>query len=253
MTHEVERVTWQTLQGLLNQVDPQRTGYVIDAGVGHFDFYWEWAANMGFPALAVEPAPDERLVELCAEQAVPLFAGALSHTSDEAILYRADERDLRSLEGAVWGGMTAGETILTLTLPDLVARYTIGRITLLKLDVEGAEPRILSRLGDLPPDCLPQILCVEVGGEGPYASRRGPWSLLHLRAVRSMFQDLAFYGYREAVLIGAGGRLVIRSFTPAAPRFEATDNWGNVILVRDPLPAGSLLSLAQAGGVGWPV
>lgn len=229
--HEVERVTWEIVSRLMQDADPQREGWAIDAGLGQGDYYCEWTHNLGYKSLAIEPMPTETAIRACEMSHIPLVSAALGNRDGVAVLYSAPERDLRSLHGEVWGGMQDDGDVEVITLPLLMRQYRIERLTLLKLDIEGAEPDVIETLEELASDELPSIVCFEFGGEGTAEYKRGPWSLEQQRRVNSSFKTLHRLGYRWGVLVGSGDVFFVRK-TDGNSNFLSSDNWGNAILAR---------------------
>lgn len=234
--HTVERMTWDCIRQLMPILDPDRGGWAIDAGLGSFDFYCGWFHDLGYPTLAIEPAPGPEAVEVCKRSDIPLVRAALGKRDGKATLFHAPDRDLRSLKGSVWGGMQPSGKVEVVTLSTLVGRFQIERTTVLKLDIEGAEPDALFGLPLLGGRQLPLILSVEWGGEWPYHTRKGPWKRSHLERVRAMFRMLSELGYEHGIMVGSGAELIVRPIESKRLRFKASDNWGNAILTRNVSP-----------------
>ena len=246
--HDVERLTWACVSRAMQAIDPDRWGWVIDAGLGRDDYYCEWATNLGYRSVAIEPDPTETAIRACETAQIPLIKAALSNQDGTATLYHAPTRDLRSLDGELWGGMAAANEVELVSLAYLTIRLEMMRITLLKLDIEGTEPEVLETLVDLPQHLLPDVLCFEWGGEGTMAEGRGPWRMSHLRQVRRCFESLSLLGYAQGLLIGSGEGLIMRQFTNQ-PAFLGGDNWGNAILTRAGIASAVLQEYALADEV----
>lgn len=244
--HDVERLTWACVSRAMQEIDPDRQGWAIDAGLGRGDYYCEWAHNLGYRSLGIEPEPTETAVHACEVSHIPLVKAALSDRDGTAMLYHAPTRDLRSLDGNLWGGMTASVEVEEVSLATLIYRHEMQRITLLKLDIEGTEPDVLLTLPDLPKDLLPSVLCFEWGGEGEMKFLAGPWHPVHLLRVHRAFDLLKTLGYGDGVLIGEGSDgLLVRPFA-GQPRFSPTDNWGNAVLTRCEIGSARLCEWALA-------
>lgn len=248
--NDVERCTWNCIRGLMLSLDPDRSGWAIDTGLGHFDFYCEWMRQLGYPTLAIEPAIDPDVIEMCSRQGIVLVEAALGGVDGIATLYSAPDRDLRSLDGTLWGGMTPVEAVQSLTLPTLLDRYGIERVTALKLDIEGAEPAALSCLPDLAADQLPLVISFEWGGEYPAKTERGPWQPDQQKRVNETFSLLSRLGYGRGLLIGSGDGFILRPIADGhAPwYFEPDDNWGNAVLTRAAVSVDTLVEYTQNEG-----
>jgi FkbM family methyltransferase len=248
--NDVERCTWNCIRGLMLSLDPDRSGWAIDAGVGHFDFYCEWMRQLGYPTLAIEPVIDPDVVEMCSRQGIVLVEAALGDLDGTATLYSASDRDLRSLDGNLWGGMTPVEAVVSVTLPTLLGQHGIERVTALKLDIEGGEPAALSRLPDLAADQLPLVISFEWGGEWPAKTGRGPWQPAQQRRIKETFQMLDRLGYKRGLVIGSGGTSILRLIDEGSMPwlFEPDDNWGNAVLTRGSVGVDTLVEYMQSEG-----
>lgn len=229
--HDVECTTWEIISALIQEADPARDGWVIDAGLGNDDYYCEWTHNMGYKSLAIEPDPTPGAVNACEVSRIPLVSAALGGSEGVAILYSAPERELRSLHGDVWGGMEDAGDVEVVTLPLLLRQYGVERVTLLKLDIEGAEPDVIRTLLELDKDALPSVICFEFGGEGTAECGRGPWSTAHQKRVSAAFKTLRRLGYKWGMLVGSGDGLFVREVNGKL-NFSLSDNWGNAIMTR---------------------
>lgn len=229
--HDVERITWDIVNRMMQEVDPDRAGWAVDAGLGQGDYYCEWTHNMGYQSIAIEPAPTKDAMTACKASHIKLVSAALGAEDGSATLYSAPQRDLRSLHGDLWGGMDDAGQVLVLSLPTLLRQYGIDKVTLLKLDIEGAEPDVLSTLPELSDAQLPEIVCFEFGGEGIAGSQRGPWATEHQHKVGLVTQMLRKLGYKWGVLVGSGDSLFVRRMNGKS-NFCPADNWGNAIMSR---------------------
>lgn len=247
--NDVEQKTWNCIRGLMLALDPDRSGWAIDAGVGHFDFYCEWMQQLGYPTLAIEPVLSLQAADVCRQYGIPLIEAALSDRDGIATLYSAPERDLRSLE-TMWGGMVPTQAVRCLTLQTLIDMHLMERITALKLDIEGGEPAVIATLPDLDTNHLPLVIGFEWGGEWPAKTERGAWSLDQRQRVDASLELLQSLGYQRGLLIGAGNGLFLRPFeTGVIPHhFEPDDNWGNAVLTRGEVGIDTLAGYAHNNG-----
>lgn len=229
--HDVERVTWEIVSRLMHEIDPRRDGWAIDAGLGQGDYYCEWTHNLGYKSLAIEPVPTPTAIRACEVSRIPLVSAALGNCEGIAVLYSAPERDLRSLHGDVWGGMQDAGDVDVTTLPLLMRQYGVDRVTLLKLDIEGAEPDVIETLVELGCDELPDVICFEFGGEGIAEYQSGPWAPEQQKRVNAAFNTLRRLGYKWGVLVGCGDNLFVRHMNGKS-NFSPSDNWGNAIMTR---------------------
>lgn len=235
--HQVEQLTWNLLRQIMLQTDPGHEGWAIDAGLGHFDYYCEWFKALGYPTVAIEAYPEPQAVAVCESAGIPLVHAALHSSVGKAQLFHAPERDLRSLEGEMWGGMSPMKEVETVTLQSIIDQYAIEKIAALKLDIEGSEPHALSVLPSLPLSALPNVISLEWGGEHPKSTERGLWNNTHQKIMKTTFRMLKKLGYKRGLLIGSGDSLILRPFRYGLPIFKDADNWGNAILTRfDILP-----------------
>ena len=147
----------------INRLQLPEAKWVVDVGANHGDF--SQAAGVLFPAaqmLLVEPLPTlhAELQRRCAERGRrwQLATCALSHERGTATLHVDQARDdIASL--AVFSGeylkanpdSQASRTFAceVRTLDDLCAEHAIGKIDLLKIDVEGFEFEVLAGGGKM--------------------------------------------------------------------------------------------------------
>lgn len=245
--NEVEQGTWNCIRGLMLHLDPDRSGWAIDVGIGHFDFYFEWMHALSYPTLAIEPVLFPEAVDACQRAGVSLIEAALGSTHGTAMLYHAPDRDLRSLDGNLWGGMVPAQQVWTTTLPRVVDEYQINRITALKLDIEGAEPDVIATLPLLTNAQLPLIISFEWGGEHPASSEQGPWQPSQQKRVKASFQLLEKLGYRRGVLIGSGDGTILRTIDHGAMPwvFDPEDAWGNAVMTRGDVGIDTIVEYVQ--------
>lgn len=237
MNNEVEQRTWNLMRGLMLAIDPDREGWCIDAGVGRFDFYFEWMRDLGYEVIAIDPIWSTEMsdaLKRCGNRAI---CGVLSNTHDYPVpLYRSDSRELYSTE-LFWGNMEHIQTTESWTIEAAVATFNptdkIIHLTALKLDIEGAEPTVIATFPDLPTNLLPAIISFEWGGERPMSDNIGAWSHEQQYRVQTAFNTLKSLGYDRGLIIGQGDGLIMRPIERGTPPpFENADNWGNAVLTR---------------------
>lgn len=228
--NEVEVKTWNAIRETMLVIDPQHDGWFIDVGIGDSDYYFEWAHNFGYRALAVEPLPSPAVVESCQQRGVPLFEGVLAASNGTARLYRNSW--INSLTPQLWDDMAFLCEVPSLSYLLLVERHELERVTALKLDVEGAEWSVISQLEKT--DVLPGIISFEFGGVLERRERRGAWSQAAvdntMRCVKTLWELDYNVGIKiEATSTGLG----ISPVNPVAGiRFEDNAVWGNIISMR---------------------
>lgn len=246
MNHIVEQYTWNCIRALMLSLDPDRSGWAIDAGVGHFDFYFEWMSRLGYRTLAIEPALSPEAIHAAWSGGVPLIEAALSDRDGIATLYAAPDRDLRSLE-TMWGGMEAAQAVHCITLGALMTAHRVDRLTALKLDIEGGEPTVIATLPTLPAEQLPLVISFEWGGEWPAKTECGAWQPSQRQRVDASFEILYGLGYGRGLLIGAGDSTFIRpiEYGVMPHYFEPDDNWGNAVLTRSDVSIDALIEFAE--------
>lgn len=193
---------------LRGRLGPGDTFVDIGANVGFFSLL---AARLVGPrgrVLAFEPEPDlgECLRRSAAANGfahLEHYQLALSNRSGELAFHRARDGTASSLVAEAPGREARYESTRVTpvaTLDELVesGRVELDAITLLKVDVEGEEPRtIAGMLGTLRRTGYPSIWC-EV--RGPSGSTRAPNTYLPVK------QQLAELGYRPFVFDGTATR-----------------------------------------------
>lgn len=254
---QVEACCQALLAALLPRADPQRRGLCLDVGVGTFAFYCELFARLRFPVVAVEPLPCAALVEICRRRRITLVEACLSEDNGTATLYLGsfdgqDNPNLHSLRPDWWGATARTVEVPTVTLASLLARLGVRRVTCLKLDVEGAEARIIRQLGELPEEWLPQVVMFEYGGGGTRAQGGAGWAPAFLSETLECLRALARLGYgwsvatdsapgsQERVLdMAAASSCLDAAFPPGA-------EYGNIITTRGAsLPAATVARISR--------
>jgi FkbM family methyltransferase len=203
---KVEECCQSLLADLMLKVDPKRSGFAIDVGVGTFAFYCVLFDQLGFKTIAVEPLPIESLKLTCYARKIPLVESCITDEKGFVDLYigryKEDENlNLNSIRSDWWGITNQSKQVYSITIRDLVEQFNINRISCLKIDVEGVEYLLLKQLPDLNPDLLPQILIFEYGGGGTISEGKGGWSNEILADTIRSLEILQKLGYKQLILV----------------------------------------------------
>lgn len=252
----VEAHTWSCIRGLMIHLDPERQGVAIDAGAGEGDYYFEWFANFGYQTVLVEPIPSDYVRQLAGQHQVHLYLYALSDHNGWANLYTSSEHyGIHSLSASTWGKVSECQQVGTISLITLIGEvvtYT-RRITVLKLDIEGAEPVVIQQLDTLHPRLRPAIVSFEFGGIHPVSEGVGAWSSEHRASLLQSFATLKANGYRKALLITSGNSdrmdvLDLQQPLAFESIFRPDDIWGNIVTTRSRrITADQLIGFANDG------
>jgi len=227
----VERTTWELLQRLLADIDPNHNGWCIDAGAGVQDFYFEWFADAGYATLLIEPVPVQQVQAICENRDIPLLKMALADRTELLELAIHKDPNRHTLRADLWpADYHDFQPIGGVTLVDIVEAYRIQHITALKLDIEGAEPQVLRTLT---PDLMPDVIVFEFGGQVSKAHGTGAWSNETLLDVFQATRHLRDIGYRDGLIIAVGAGEHIRPLNFGTPDFKMTDGWGNIIITKE--------------------
>ncbi len=238
---DVESSTELVLKTILTDLD--RSGAVVEVGLGSLNYSFQWAAPRGFRCLAVEPLPTSQLREAAAKYGVPILELAMSAESGEAPIYHGrldgfDLPDISSLNPQWWGVSDQYTIVPTSTLIDFCRAQEVHEIALLKVDTEGSEADILSCLPDLPESNRPRLLMIEYGGGGvPRSSGTGGWAPEFQGKLMALLGNLESLHYR-AVIVFEESNLVPVLHTGADAfdsdlLFPAAAQVGNLVFVRD--------------------
>lgn len=240
----VEECCQALLARILPNVDRNRQGVCIDAGVGTFAFFCELFARLGFRTVAVEPLPVDALRETCDRNGIVLVEACVSDVDGYQSLYvgtfeGTENLNLCSLLPDWWGVSTENRHVLSMTLPTLLSNLDARTVTCLKLDVEGAELTVLRQLLSLPEPSLPSVVVFEYGGGDSKESGRAAWSPQFLAATMECLTVLKKCGYGLSIRIDSAPRTVERIFdlqtsSLAADHIFCTRAvYGNIISLRD--------------------
>ncbi len=162
---EFELLTENLLRVLLTQVDPERQGGCIEIGVGSYHWYFDLFAKAGYHTVAVEPVPVSHLWPRLAQGDVTFYQGIVGEVDGKAAIYLAKDGDtnLSSVNSDWWAAGERTEQVESMTPATVIERSAIKRLTCLKVDAEGMEPKILVQLNALPKELLPKIVMFEFG------------------------------------------------------------------------------------------
>ena len=122
---------------------------IVDAGANiGVATRWLLARHPGARVVAFEPDPDNArlLRENTRGRHVTVEEVALGDRNEEVILYRGDHDAVHSIVAGAAG--ETGSTVRCVRLDRWLETSGIERVDLLKLDVEGAEERVLDGLGE---------------------------------------------------------------------------------------------------------
>ena len=236
---------WQAvLFHFLPRIDKKRKGVCIDVGVGTFAFFCELFARLGFKTVAVEPLPIDRLRNICHYHGIKLVESCLLHIDGFQTLYigtyrGAENLNLSSLSPHWWGASTDTRRVKSMTLPTLLSTINARKVTCLKLDIEGAEARIIRQFLRMPESLLPRVVMFEYGGGDTIESGRAGWSQQFLAATMECLSVLKKCGYGFSVVIDSAPDTAERIFDLQSldlePNriFPTCAIYGNIISFRD--------------------
>lgn len=226
----VEQNTWNIIRDSIAIADPDCKGWCIDAGVGESDYYFEWFAALGYKTLAIEPLPTDQARAAGDLAGVDIAEIALSDHKGVAALYTVGT--IHSLNGSLWGSAEQQHIVNTITLVDLIITNGIDSFTALKLDIEGAEGRVLRSLRK---PILPSVLSFEFGGVWQRYTKQGQWSDDHMTELLATLAWLYHLGYKGGTVISSGDSDRIQEVSFNQPSiddlFTPDCNWGNIVAV----------------------
>ncbi|MFM1841787.1 MAG: hypothetical protein RLZZ490_520 [Cyanobacteriota bacterium] len=191
---------------LLPQVDPDRQGVCIDVGVGTFAFYCQIFAELGFPAIAVEPLPVKALQKLAEQPNLTLLSVCLSDQAGEQTLYVGKfagifNSNFSSLSPQWFGASSQAKQVKTITLNTLIEQQKIQQITCLKLDIEGWEWQVIKQLKTMRDELLPAVVMFEYGGGVNRQKNQKGWSPEFFQNTLDSLALLKAKGYGHGLLL----------------------------------------------------
>lgn len=211
----------------------------VGANVGHFTFIAAGLVGATGHVYAFEPQPRvASLLEMTV--AVNLLAGRVhveqvALAAEEGAVTLHPSREPRttgtaSITASPFANSAAGTVVRALTLDAVARREKLSAVRLIKIDVEGAETKVLAGAHELLSRVKPEVLIIEFNTLIAGNSAGELWGAL--------CGPLARYGY-SPFLLSQDGRLLD---CPEAPCWE----WGNVCFVHEQSDIGALLPLHPA-------
>lgn len=230
-------------RAILERIDPGAEQTVVEVGMGGQHFSFLWAAPKGHRCIAVEPLPVDVLRAEAARLGVELIEAGLSDKKGEAPLYHGSVDgepvpDMNSLHREWFGAGDASTVVPLLSLPALLESRGVEKLGLLKIDTEGHETAILSRMADVPPLRRPAVITLEYGGGDIRSTGLGAWGETFTRPLFEELLRLRDLGYDRWVffditenepILAEGSR--IESVAGVDALFRPTFKVGNLALV----------------------
>ena len=241
----VEACCQRILSYVLPLVDEKREGICIDVGVGTFAFYCEMFSMLGFKTVAVEPLPVEGVRVLCQYDSITLIEACLSDVNGTKTIHLGNaaagcDSNYASLESDWFGVSTETRKVQSLTLSKLLLNLNARKVTCLKLDIEGAESTVITKLEGLPKAWLPNIVMFEYGGgAGTKKTSQDGWSPKYLNATMECLRALKECGYNFSIMIDNALDTEARIFDLQSSNLEPDSifypngGYGNIIAFRD--------------------
>ena len=240
----VEACCQGILSYVLPLVDEKREGICIDVGVGTFAFYCEMFSMLGFKTVAVEPLPVEGVRVLCQYDSITLIEACLSDVNGTKTIHLGNaaaglDSNYASIEPDWFGVSTETREVQSLTLSKLLSNINAQKVTCLKLDIEGAESTVITKLGGLPKAWLPSIVMFEYGGGDSREKGEYGWSPKYLNATIECLSSLKECGYNFSIMIDNAIDTEARIFDLQSSNLEPDSifypngGYGNIIAFRD--------------------
>ena len=243
MNFEVATDAW--LRKLILAARTRAGEVFVEVGLGGGDWSFVWASQAGLRCLVVEPAPTEKLRDLCGKCGVEMVVAAVCEREGTILLYEgelngAQVGDTNSTRPDWWGVGERSRPVSATTLAVLARSWNGVPFIALKVDVEGAEASVLSGLNEFAPGQLPKLVAFEYGGGGSLKDQRGGWADEFVSSTMSCLNLLKDLGYK-------GGMILERSsWSPrlfkmagvgnsARTMFDEADEVGNIIVWKDPM------------------
>ena len=239
----VEACCQRILSYVLPLVDEKREGICIDVGVGTFAFYCEMFSMLGFKTIAVEPLPVEGVRVLCQYDGITLIEACLSDVNGTKTIHLGNvavglDSNYASLQPDWFGVSTETREVQSLTLSKLLLNLNAQKVTCLKLDIEGAESTVITKLRELPKAWLPSIIMFEYGGGDSREKGQYGWSQKYLSATIECIRGLKECGYNFSIMIDNALETEARIFDLQSSNLEPdsifypNSVYGNIIAFR---------------------
>jgi FkbM family methyltransferase len=239
----VEACCQRILSYVLPLVDEKREGICIDVGVGTFAFYCEMFSMLGFKTIAVEPLPVEGVRVLCQYDGITLIEACLSDVNGTKTIHLGNvavglDSNYASLQPDWFGVSTETREVQSLTLSKLLLNLNAQKVTCLKLDIEGAESTVITKLRELPKAWLPSIIMFEYGGGDSREKGQYGWSQKYLSATIDCLKGLKDCGYNFSIMIDNALETEARIFDLQSSNLEPdsifypNSVYGNIIAFR---------------------
>jgi FkbM family methyltransferase len=203
---QFEAATDMWLRCLLGGTDRRRDGVFLEVGLGAGDWSFEWATRLGMRCVAAEPAPTDALRAACLANGVELVEAAVCGREGTVLLFEGvfngtRLNDTNSIRPDWWGVAGNSRPVPAVTLATLTRSWGGAPLLCVKVDVEGAEPEVLSGLKDLPAANRPLIVSFEYGGGGCLKDGKGGWSDEFLPGTLGCLRLLKELGYRKGLVL----------------------------------------------------
>ncbi|MEA5579600.1 FkbM family methyltransferase [Anabaena sp. UHCC 0451] len=202
----VESCCQSLLAEIISEIDPKKTGFCIDVGVGTFAFYCEVFAKLGYPTIAVEPLPVKKLRQLTEIYPIQLIESCLSNIDGKQLLYLGNfaglfNSNFSSLSPDWFGSSQKTKEVESITLSTLLKRIQPTEITCLKLDIEGWEFNVIEQLPYIDHALLPKVVMFEYGGGVNKNQGKKGWSKEFLEKTWKCLAILKKCGYQSSIMI----------------------------------------------------
>lgn len=230
-----EEMCLQLLKNLLLVAAPH--GAFIEVGLGTFAWYFPHFRDRKL--IVVEPAATGALMKTAAECQADLVMQAMSDVEGLVNFYAGRGDDLNSMLPDWWGRDNLKEPISvpSVRYHNLVANKSISEVACLKLDVEGAEFKIISTFPETQPNLLPKVVMFEYGGT-PRRKGQGGWTPEALANTIRCIETLLQCGYTQFTVVE--NHREPKSLTLKRDSKINVDDWfdfdadyGNIIAVRE--------------------
>lgn len=203
----VEKTNINLLSFFKKKYDKQTKGAAIEVGVGTDNFYFLEFKNLGFKTIAVEPLPNEEVLNLCNTHKIILEQACLYETDGKVNLYTGNYNDENNVNYSSlqkeWWGVNKDNAVVanSIKLNTLLAKHNIKHITYLKLDVEGAEYDIVKTIREVKQESHPKIVEFEYGGGGPKKDEKYGWAKQFYQQTLKIVDELIALGYLHLILV----------------------------------------------------